>query len=74
MAAHDDSHYGMEGTEICIFSTRPKPNHGARYLSLGVDSDSRNRKMNPSITPCFPQSVKITILAKYCGKLRNVNV
>jgi hypothetical protein len=26
------------------------------------------------VTPCFPQSVKITILAKYCGKLRNVNV
>jgi hypothetical protein len=27
-----------------------------------------------AVTPCFPQSVKITILAKYCGKLRNVNV
>ena len=26
------------------------------------------------VTPCFPQSVKINILAKYCGKLRNVNV
>ena len=26
------------------------------------------------VTPCFPQSVKITILAKYCGKLGNVNV
>ena len=28
----------------------------------------------PTVTPCFPQSVKITILAKYCGKLINVNV
>jgi hypothetical protein len=26
------------------------------------------------VTPCFPQFVKITILAKNCGKLKNVNV
>jgi hypothetical protein len=49
MVAHVDSHYGMEGTKICIFSTRPKPNHGARYLSLGTTSDARIRKMNASI-------------------------
>jgi hypothetical protein len=27
-----------------------------------------------SVTPCFPQSVKITILAKNYGKLKDVNV
>jgi hypothetical protein len=27
-----------------------------------------------AVTPCFPQFVKITILAKNCGKLKNVNV
>jgi hypothetical protein len=26
------------------------------------------------VTPCFPQSVKITILAKNYGKLKDVNV
>jgi hypothetical protein len=26
------------------------------------------------VTPCFPQFVKITGLAKNCGKLRNVNM
>jgi hypothetical protein len=27
-----------------------------------------------SVTPCFPQSVKITILAKNYAKLKDVNV
>jgi len=27
-----------------------------------------------SVTPCFPQSVKITILTKNYGKLKDVNV
>jgi hypothetical protein len=27
-----------------------------------------------TVTPCFPQSVKITILAKNYGKLKDVNV
>jgi hypothetical protein len=29
---------------------------------------------NYAVTPCFPQFVKITILAKNCGEFRNVNV
>jgi hypothetical protein len=27
-----------------------------------------------TITPCFPHSVKIIVLAKNCGKLKDVNV
>jgi hypothetical protein len=34
----------------------------------------RELQENSIVTPCFPQSVKITILAKNYGKLKDVNV
>jgi hypothetical protein len=40
---------GWKELNYVLFSTRPKPNHGAIYLSLGAMSDARNRKMNASI-------------------------
>jgi hypothetical protein len=46
MDAHFDSHHGMQGTEYTFFATRPKLNHGARYLSLGATSGTKHMRMN----------------------------
>jgi hypothetical protein len=32
------------------------------------------KNLSKPVTPCFPQSVKITILAKNYGKLKDVNI
>jgi hypothetical protein len=40
---------GWKEPKYSFFSTRPKPCHGARYLSLGVTSDAKNRKVNATI-------------------------
>jgi hypothetical protein len=37
---------GWKELDYTFFSTRPKPNCGARYLSLGVTSYAKDRKMN----------------------------
>jgi hypothetical protein len=40
---------------------------GQRHIEVSKD-------VTLDVTPCFPQSVKITILAKNYGKLQDVNV
>jgi hypothetical protein len=40
---------GWKEPNYVFFSTRPKPNQGARYLSLGAALDAKNRKMNATI-------------------------
>jgi hypothetical protein len=37
---------GWKEPNYTFFTTRPKMNHGARYLSLGVAPDTKHRKMN----------------------------
>jgi hypothetical protein len=40
---------GWKELKYVSFTTKPKPNHGGRYLSLGTTSDAGNKKMNASI-------------------------
>jgi hypothetical protein len=37
---------GWKEPNYTFFDTRPKPNYGARYLSLSVTSDAKHKKMN----------------------------
>jgi hypothetical protein len=37
---------GWKEPEYAFFATKPKPNHGGRYLSLGTMSDAKHRKIN----------------------------
>jgi hypothetical protein len=45
---------GWKEPNYAFFTTRPKPNHGARYLSLGVASDAKHRKMNAVVFEGIP--------------------
>jgi hypothetical protein len=40
---------GWKEPNYTFFSTRPKPNYGARYLSLGIRSDAKHKKMNTDV-------------------------
>jgi hypothetical protein len=40
---------GWKELNYTFFDTRPKPNHGARYLSLGAVSYAKHMKMNATI-------------------------
>lgn len=40
---------GWKEPNYTFFTTRPKPNCGARYLSLGNMSDAKHRRMNETI-------------------------
>jgi hypothetical protein len=37
---------GWKEPNYTFFGTRPKPNYGARYLSLGIVLDATHNKMN----------------------------
>jgi hypothetical protein len=52
---------GWKEPKYVFFTTRPKPNHGARYLSLGTASDARNRKMNTTIFEGYLHDLQETI-------------
>jgi hypothetical protein len=52
---------GWKEPNYVLFSTRPKPNHGARYLSLGAASDAKNRKMNATIFEGYLHDLQETI-------------
>jgi hypothetical protein len=52
---------GWKESKYVFFSTRPKPNHGARYLSLGAVSDIRKRKMNTTIFEGYLHDLQETI-------------
>jgi hypothetical protein len=40
---------GWKEPSYTFFDTRPKPNYGARYLSLDVMSDAKHKKMNADV-------------------------
>jgi hypothetical protein len=40
---------GWKEPNHTLFTTRPKPNYGVRYLSLGAMSDDKNRNMNAAV-------------------------
>jgi hypothetical protein len=52
---------GWKEMKYSFFSTRPKPCHRARYLSLGAASDAKNRKANATIFEGYLLDVHDTI-------------
>jgi hypothetical protein len=52
---------GWKELNYTFFTTRPKTNHGARYLSLGVASDAKNRKMNAVVFQVYLRNLHETI-------------
>jgi hypothetical protein len=52
---------GWKEPNYVFFTTRPKPNHGARYLSLGATSDAKNRRMNETIFEGYLHDLQETI-------------
>jgi hypothetical protein len=40
---------GWKEPSYTIFGTRPTPNCGARYLSLGAAPDAKHKKMNAAV-------------------------
>jgi hypothetical protein len=52
---------GWQELKYAFFTTRTKPNHGVRYLSLGIASDTRNRKMNATIFEGYLHDLQETI-------------
>jgi hypothetical protein len=52
---------GWKEPNYTFFSTRPNPDHGVRYLSLGVMSDAKHRKMNETIFEGYLHDLQETI-------------
>jgi hypothetical protein len=52
---------GWKEPNYVFFATKPKPNHGARYLSLGAMLETRIRKMNASIFEGYLRNLKEVI-------------
>jgi hypothetical protein len=48
---------GLKEPRYVTFCTRPKPNHGERYLLLKATSDAKHKRMNE---PCYPPLSEIT--------------
>jgi hypothetical protein len=46
MVSHVDSYHGMEGTKLHILHHQTQDELGTTYLSLGVMSDAKHKKMN----------------------------
>ena len=52
---------GWKEPDYTFFATRPKPNHGVIYLSLGAASDAKHRKMNTTIFEGYLHDLHDTI-------------
>jgi len=40
---------GWKEPNYTFFGTKPKPNYGVRYLSLGIVLDAKHKKMNATV-------------------------
>jgi hypothetical protein len=52
---------GWKETNYAFFTTRPKPKHGARYLSIGAALDTKNRRINAVIFKGYLHDLQETI-------------
>ena len=52
---------GWKEPNYTFFGTRPTLNCGARYLSLGVTSDAKHKKMNATIFEGYIRDLKEAI-------------
>jgi hypothetical protein len=52
---------GWKEPNYTFFATKPKPNIGERYLSLGVTSDAKNMKTNTTLFEVYLRDLQDTI-------------
>jgi hypothetical protein len=63
---------GWKESKYSFFSTKPKPCHGVRYLSLGATSDAKNRKEDASIFKGYLPDMQDTITSTWRVTLEDV--